>query len=90
MANTLYQISSRLSQTLLSPQLRSFLGLLNYYRSFLPNIASVLHPLNELLQANHRWKWSQECAAAFRKAKEMLVTSKVLAHYDPTTNSSRC
>ena len=65
-------------------QLRSFLGLLNYYRSFLPNIASVLHPLNELLQANRKWIWSQECEAAFQNAKEMLVTSNVLAHYDPT------
>ena len=31
-------------------QLRSFLGLLNYYRMFIPNLASLLHPLNELLK----------------------------------------
>ena len=31
-------------------QLRSFLGLVNYYAKFLPNVATVLHPLNSLLQ----------------------------------------
>ena len=64
-------------------KLRSFLGLLNYYRAFLPNIATVLHPLNELLQANRAWQWSGKCQSAFLKAKDMLTGSKVLAHYNP-------
>lgn len=33
-------------------QLRSFLGLTNYYGKFIPNLATILHPLNALLQAN--------------------------------------
>ncbi|CAL9701112.1 unnamed protein product [Knipowitschia caucasica] len=32
-------------------QLRSFLGFINYYHRFMPNLSTVLHPLNELLQA---------------------------------------
>ena len=31
-------------------ELRSFLGLLNYYGKFIPNLATLIHPLNELLQ----------------------------------------
>ena len=31
-------------------ELKSYLGLLNYYRSFLPNLSTVLQPLNELLK----------------------------------------
>jgi hypothetical protein len=31
-------------------QLRSFLGLLSYYRKFLSNLAAVVQPLNDLLQ----------------------------------------
>ena len=65
------------------PELRSFLGLLNYYRMFLPNIATLLHPLNELLQLKHRWKWTSECQSAFQRAKDLLTSSSVLAHYDP-------
>ena len=63
-------------------ELRSFLGLLNYYRTFLPNLATVLHPLNELLQTKRKWKWSSECNSAFQEAKKLLTTSHVLAHYD--------
>ena len=35
-------------------QLRSFLGLLNYYRKFLPNLARVVQPLNVLLQKDRK------------------------------------
>ena len=31
-------------------QLRSFLGLLNYYGKFIPNLASIIQPLNALLR----------------------------------------
>ena len=63
-------------------QLRSFLGLLHYYGKFLPNLSSLLHPLNQLLKANARWKWSAECQEAFEQAKSQLVSAPVLAHYD--------
>ena len=53
-------------------ELCSFLGLLNYYRKFLPNIASILHPLNELLRANQPWEWTSEQAQAFQKAKNLV------------------
>ena len=49
----------------------------------MPNLASVLQPLNTLLQPEAKWKWSTGCENAFRKAKEMLTTAPVLAHYDP-------
>jgi hypothetical protein len=35
-------------------QLRSFLGLLNYYRRFIPNLSSLLQPLHELLRQDKK------------------------------------
>jgi hypothetical protein len=35
-------------------QLRSFLGLVNYYHKFLPNLATILHPLNRLLEQGRK------------------------------------
>ena len=64
-------------------QLRSFLGLENYYSKFVPNLATTLHPLNLLLKHDAQWRWTSECADAFKQVKEALVSSQVLAHYDP-------
>ena len=63
-------------------ELRAFLGLLNYYGKFIPNLSMLIHPLNALLQGT-RWKWTQECAIAFKKAKQSLSSDSVLAHYEP-------
>ena len=64
-------------------QLRSFLGLVNYYRSFLPNLSTVLGLLNELLQGDKAWTWTPQCDKAFLDVKEMMTSEQVLCHYDP-------
>ena len=46
-------------------ELRSFLGLLNYYGKFMPNLASHVHPLNQLLREDQPWQWADECEKAF-------------------------
>jgi len=35
-----------------------------------------------LLQQGARWKWTQQCANAFKMAKQSLSSDFVLAHYD--------
>ena len=64
-------------------ELHSFLGLLHYYGKFMPNLATLLHPLNDLLQAGRQWHWSAKCDEAFVRAKEKLMSATVLAHYNP-------
>ena len=64
-------------------QVRSFVGLINYYHNFLPNHSTLLQPLNQLLEKNRQWKWTSECEQAFLKAKELIASEEVLAHYDP-------
>lgn len=38
--------------------LRAFLGLLNFYSKFLPNLQSRLSPLHDLLKKDTPFKWS--------------------------------
>ena len=64
-------------------QLRSFLGLVNYYHKFLPNLATTLNPLNGLLEQGKRWKWTTECEEAFHSVKKLITSDMVLTHYDP-------
>ena len=46
-------------------------------------LGTVLHPLNQMLESNHKWKWTQQCEEAFSKVKEMIISKLVLTHYDP-------
>ena len=59
-------------------ELKSFLGLLNYYCKFLPYLSSTLHPLYSLLQ-----KWGPEEKETFQKAKALLSSPRLLVHFDP-------
>ena len=63
-------------------ELRSFLGLVNYYGKFIKNLSSIAHPLNRLLCKEAKWEWSQECEKAFQELKYKLSSSEVLVHYD--------
>ena len=64
-------------------ELRSFLGLRNY-GAYIPNLSSLLYPLNRLLCKNNKWLWTRECDLAFQEAKQQLLSSDVLVHYDST------
>ncbi|KAG7294716.1 hypothetical protein JYU34_022785 [Plutella xylostella] len=63
-------------------QLKSFLGMLNYYGKFIPNLSSLLHPLHNLLRKEASWKWDSLCDKAFLEAKQALLSERVLAHYE--------
>lgn len=63
-------------------QLKSFLGMLNYYGKFIPNLSDLLHPLHNLLKRDVVWKWEQRCERAFVAAKRALSSDRVLAHYE--------
>lgn len=63
-------------------ELRSFLGLVNFYARFVPNLSSILSPLYELLKKGINWKWGKPCEVAFKKIKKILVSAEVLTHYD--------
>jgi transposase InsO family protein len=63
-------------------QLRSFLGLVNYYGKFLPNLSDVLGPLHFLLSKDTKWQWKRAQEQAFERCKQMLVEPGVLVHFD--------
>ena len=64
-------------------QLKSFLGLLNYYNKFLPNHSHNLDPLHRLLQKHTSLECRPPQQEAFDAAKEILASDRVLVHYDP-------
>lgn len=71
-------------------QLREFLGMLNFYRRFLPNCAEKLQPLTDLLKEKRNptteLQWDDSASQAFHRATELLVECTMLAH--PKENAS--
>ena len=63
-------------------ELRSFLGMVNYYSKFLPNIAAKLSPLYRLLRQSEGWQWGSQQRKAFRHVKGLLKSNRVLTHYN--------
>ena len=62
-------------------QLRSFLGMVNYYAKFVNQYSTVVHPLNELLRHNVKSKWTKKENNAFCALKDGLSAPPVLTHF---------
>lgn len=67
-------------------QLRQFLGMINFYRRFIPRAAVIKAPLNELLKGDVRGrapvKWTTEANVAFEACKESLAQAALLVHLE--------
>ncbi|KAL6321756.1 hypothetical protein AAG906_035274 [Vitis piasezkii] len=61
------------------PQLRSFLGLVNYYRRFIKGYSARTAPLTDLLKKNKAWEWDEKCQQAFEDLKKIVNEEPV--HY---------
>ncbi|GBG83588.1 hypothetical protein CBR_g37309 [Chara braunii] len=68
-------------------EMRSFLGLANYYRKFVRNFSTIAAPLRRLLKKEAIWKWDQDCTSAFKKLKKALIEYPVLKVVDPSLPS---
>ena len=64
-------------------ELRSYLGAINYYQKFVPQMHSLRAPLNDLLKQNAKWNWTKQCQNSFDNFKEILCSNLLLTHYDP-------
>jgi hypothetical protein len=70
-------------------QLRRFLGMLNFYRRFLPQAASIQTPLHDILSGpkvkkSHPITWTEALLASFNECKANLSQAALLAHPHPT------
>ena len=68
-------------------QLREFIGLINFYRRFVPNCASILQPLHTLLSHTKKpsdpLTWSDSATSAFSTIKDSLTNASLLCHPTP-------
>ena len=61
-------------------EIRSFLGMCNYYRRFIKSYSSITAPITKLLKKDEEFIWTEECETAFRVLKQKLTSAPILAH----------
>ncbi|GBG77752.1 hypothetical protein CBR_g24199 [Chara braunii] len=64
-------------------EMRSFLGMTDYYHNFVKNYSIVAAPLTDLTRLDTPWEWTGGCEAAFRHLKHALMHHEVLKLPDP-------
>lgn len=88
-ANGLHKTDDKIAAILNAPvpkdiqEVKSFLGLVNFYGKFCYNLATMANPLNNLTKKDTKFIWSRNCQEAFEKIKKEICSPKVLVHYDP-------
>ena len=65
-------------------ELISFLGGVQYYSRYIPNLSSIVEPLNRLRSSSVKWTFGKAECIAFDKLKKELASERILSIYDPT------
>lgn len=60
-------------------ELQRFLGLVGYYRNFIPHFSDKARPLTTLLKKGTRWSWGHSQVQSFQELRETLASDVVVA-----------
>ena len=63
-------------------EVRSFLGLVGYYRRFILDFSKIAKPMTRLLRKDEKFSWTPECEAAFHTLRTLLTIAPILAQLD--------
>ena len=63
-------------------EIKSFLGLLGYYRKFIKNFAKITKPMTKCLKKNEKIEHTKEFIDCFNTCKNILTSEPVLAYPD--------
>ncbi|XP_063831609.1 uncharacterized protein LOC135080816 [Ostrinia nubilalis] len=61
---------------------KSFLGLVSYYRRFIPEFSKIAKPLTSLLKKDEPFIWENPQQLAFDELKQKLTTAPILSYPD--------
>ena len=65
-------------------EVKQFLGLVGYYRKFIPQYANIVRPLNALTRKDTEFKWTDICQRSFDLLNAMVSEEPILVYPDPS------
>jgi hypothetical protein len=63
-------------------EIRSFLGLADYYRRFMQNFSSIAKPLTRLTDKGADFEWDIDCGVSFQTLKHKLMNAPILSLFE--------
>ena len=63
-------------------QLKTFCGMISYYRRFIPNCSLIGSPLYKLLKKDAKFVWTEAQENAFHRLKSKLINHTILQYPD--------
>ena len=64
-------------------EVRSYLGLVGYYRRYIPDFSREAAPLTKLTRKDVKFEWNDACERAFKELKQRLTTAHILIIPEP-------
>ena len=64
-------------------EVKQFLGLIGYYRKFIPRFSDLSRPLTRLTRHDSKFDWTPQCQKLFNHLRELLMEYPILRYPDP-------
>jgi hypothetical protein len=59
-------------------KVRSFMGLVGYYRRFIAGFSKIAHPITYFQKKGVKFEWSAKCKENFQSFKDLLTSAPIL------------
>ena len=63
-------------------EVKQFLGLIGYYRKFVPCFSNMSRPLTHLTRHDVKFEWMEKCEKSFIRLRELLIEYPILRYPD--------
>jgi hypothetical protein len=71
-------------------EVRSFMGLVGYYRRFIGGFSKIAHPITSLQRKGMKFQWTTDCERSFQHLKQLLTSAPILRITDPNEDFIVC
>jgi hypothetical protein len=71
-------------------EVRSFMGLVGYYRIFIEGFSKIAHSITSLQKKGVKFQWTLDYEKSFQHLKQLLTSSPILRIADPNEDFIVC